>query len=112
MDSVLATQVREFEMLKTEESEHVMEAFKKGEKATKGMVDKWKKRVFDFKGIEEELNKNILRLKKDLTQRQDTIDAQEKEIAKLCEPPDMSGMRKTIRDLSNYLDDASTIHNN
>ena len=46
-------------MLKTEESDHVMEAYKNGEKATKGIVDKWKKRVIDFKGIEEDLNKNI-----------------------------------------------------
>ena len=50
------------------------------------------------------------RLQAEINQHQDIIDAQENEIKKLLEPPDMNAMGKAIRDLSNYLDDTESMH--
>ena len=75
MDSVLTTQVREFEQLKAEQSTIYVGAYKNGEASKQNSVDKWKKRLEDSKVDVDELNKNIARLKKEMHQQQDTIDA-------------------------------------
>ena len=107
MDAVLATHVREVELIKSEQNSNCMQAYKKGQINYRNEVLKITKNLEDAKEVQEKLKNNIARLHKDIKQYQDTIKEQEDEIVKLCEPPDMIEMNKVVREVSNFLDDAS-----
>jgi len=59
MDSVLATHVREVDLLKEQQGENYVHAFNQGKQSNKGQVLKMQKKVEDSKAVEEGLNQHI-----------------------------------------------------
>ena len=66
MDAVLATQAREFELLKDEQKIQMAQAYKNGEQATRNVVMQWQKKVDDTNGEKSGLMSHIERLKADI----------------------------------------------
>ena len=106
MDSMFTAQDREAEFIREGLLAQLEQAYKNGEEATAKEVIKWKSRVDSSKEVVDSMNKDMERLRNEIKLQQETIDEQEKEIVKLCEPPDMHALGKAIRELSNYLDDS------